>query len=107
MAIFAVNEGLDQITGDVSERVISLLEWQRGVRGVLAQITGETLLAKNESAIFRALHSTKEGLSRSALYKRIHGERFGLDLFKHALTNLTSVTKAVQEKGGKIFFSKE
>ena len=40
MMIFAVNKDLDQITGDATERVISLLEWQRGVRGVLAPITG-------------------------------------------------------------------
>ena len=76
-----------RITDDVMRRAIALGEYAWRTRLLCRPVAGKNDTSRLESMIEMQLKKTSP-LGRNQLYRKIHGQRYGLDYFKKALNNL-------------------
>lgn len=76
MQIMCISENKREITPDIVERVISLLEWQKNVREKFYPVSYGTKEAECEGKIMKVLRDKKR-MEKRDLYRAIHGERYG------------------------------
>lgn len=88
LILLAINEHRDQVTPDIAQKVISLLEWQLEVRKILDPIDCETLIAKIEGIIRRTLSSGP--LNKRQLERKCNSSRYGTYYWKIAMRDLTN-----------------
>lgn len=69
---------------EVIRRACAVANWQIVMRRKYKPLQGDTVWAMTESQIVRVLKEQKV-LTRGKLYKAIHGERVGFQVFGHAL----------------------
>jgi hypothetical protein len=97
MLLFAASEGNDCITLDIVDRVIETAEWEKKVRARYDPIDAESLVAKLEGMIRKAL--LQGPLKPRDLKRTIHAHRYGLFFFDCAIKNLGSSGEvAIDEK---------
>jgi len=105
MILFSINEGKAEVTPDIAERVVGLLEWQRGVRKEYDPIDAEGKIAKLEQLIRKGL--AKGPLDKRTLQRQLHYERFGLSAWNTAMKNLEDAGEIVYDPKGKLYERKE
>jgi hypothetical protein len=87
MGLLAVNEFLTEITPEIVQQAIDLMDWQLKIRKRHDPINADNIMAKMEERIRRVLG---EGpLSDRELKQKTHANRTGLNIFKNAVLNLT------------------
>ena len=101
MTLFVANEKSEQVTGDIAERVVSLLRWQEQVRRELDPIDAESKLARMEEAIRRAL--IREPLKERDLKLKVNYTRYGLQIWNMALRNLIAAGEITFDKQTKTY----
>lgn len=102
MMLLCVSEGKTSIDLDLVERVIRLMEWQKNVRTLHQPKEFDNQVAKLEDGIRRAgLEKIRWG--RTELYKKVHGERGGVERFKRALRSLEA-EKVLRCEGREVVF---
>lgn len=105
MILFCINEGAPEVTADIAERVVTLLEWQRRVREKHHPIDAEGTVARLEEAIRRAL--AKGPLTKRALQHKVHYERPGLSAWKAAIHNLMEAGEVVFDGRSRVYSKAE
>jgi len=90
MCILAINDGKDCIGSDIISRVIALCNWQLEVRKIYDPLDTDSIYAKVEDLIRRALNRCGS-LTVGRLRKVIHAERYGVRVFQYALSNLIEI----------------
>jgi len=88
MPLLALNEGETTVTRPIVEKVIEILDWQKGVREQLDPIDADNSIAIMEEKIRRVLKRGPLGLRE--LQKRTNAHRVGSFIFNKALSNLSS-----------------
>ncbi len=81
-------ERIVELGVDVIEKAIQKAEYELLIRRANQPVIGETNWVVCENHIIKILKVSSKPLTRSQLYKRIHGERHGIKVFKTALDNL-------------------
>ncbi|MCX5884612.1 MAG: hypothetical protein NT096_01645 [Proteobacteria bacterium] len=97
MILLTVNEMRSSISGDIAERVVTLLNWQLEVRRLCDPVDAEGGIARMEEMIRRTLR--RGDLRNRELQKAVHYERYGIFIFNSALNNLL--------RGKEVAFNKE
>jgi len=105
MILFSINEGKAEVTPDIAERVILLLEWQREVRKEYDPIDAEGKIAKLEQLIRKAL--SKGPLDKRTLQHQLHYERFGLSAWNTAIKNLEDAGEIAYYPKNKLYEKKQ
>jgi len=75
IVLLTINEHQNQVTADIVQKVIDLLSWQLEVRKLQDPIDAETLIAKIEGIIKRAL--IQGPLSKRELERKCNKSRYG------------------------------
>lgn len=86
LILLAINECQDQINADITQRVINLLDWQLEVRKELDPIDAETMIAKIEQIIKKALAS--KPLNKRDLERKCSAHRYGVFYWRFAIKEL-------------------
>jgi hypothetical protein len=86
MIIFAVNEGAGEIGQDIAERVVSLLRWQKEIRGEYDPVGSENAVARLEEQIRRILK--RQNRTSRELRQYANADRVGVYLYNAARENL-------------------
>lgn len=97
LILLAINGRQDRIIFDITLRVIALLDWQLKVRQELDPIDAETLFAKIEQAIMKAL--VQGPLSKRDLQRKSNASRFGIYYWNIALGTLIKEGKVKNLNG--------
>ena len=105
MLLFAINEDQSQVTADIAERVVTLLEWQRRVREEHDPIDAEGAVARTEQSIRRALANGP--LGQRALQHKVHYERAGLGVWRAAINNLRDAAEIVFDHRTRVYSKAE
>lgn len=101
MIVLSVNEGELNITPDIAERVIRLLQWQLEIRRECDPVDAETNIAKMEEMIRRAL--ARGPLEKRELQRRVHYNRYGLFIWNCATDNLLRAKELLYDHKTKIY----
>ncbi|MGD0276154.1 MAG: hypothetical protein ABSB79_08875 [Syntrophales bacterium] len=96
MILFCVNEGKTEITADIAERVISLLDWQLRVRQEYDPIDAEGKIARMEESIRKALVNSQ--MDKRQLQRSTHYNRYSTFVWKTAVKNLEDADEIVFDK---------
>lgn len=88
MILFCANENKTTVTGDIAERVLKVLEWQRKVRQENDVIDAYGNIARMEESIRRMIQKYPQGIPRRELQRAVHYNRYGLWVWNSALNNL-------------------
>jgi hypothetical protein len=101
MVLFCANENKAKVTPDITERVVSLLEWQYKVRKEYDPIDAEGKVARVEQNIRRVLNSGP--LRKRDLQRKVHYDRYGLFIFNAALQNLLEEREVAYDHKSKVY----
>ena len=105
MLLFALNEGGGEIDEDIAHRVVSLLRWQREVRGEYDPVGCESVVGKIEENIRRML-KTKNYTTRQ-LRQYSNADKYGLFYFNAAKENLLKAGDIKHDVKKDIWYSPE
>jgi len=101
MILLSIQEGQEEVTGDIAERVCSLLNWQLGVRQEHDPIDAENKIARMEEAIRRAL--VRGPISPRSLQRAVHYERAGIFAWNQAVGNLKAAKEILWDLKRKVY----
>jgi hypothetical protein len=101
LILLAINENRNEVTPDITQRVIDLLEWQLEIRKMLDPIDAETLIAKIEGVIKRAL--TQGPLSKRDLERKCNKSRYGTPYWDMAMKGLVKEGQVIWSKNNSTY----
>ena len=101
VALFAVSRGDDEISRDTVSRVVDLLDYQWAVRRMVQPVEAESLDAALAQHVLRVLVGAEDWVTRSALYRAVHAERYGPDCFARVLRGLGAIGHVERENEGR------
>jgi len=96
MILLAVNEMRSSISGDIVEKVVTLLNWQLEVRRTCDPVDAESNIARMEEMVRRSL--SRGPLQTRDLQRKVHYNRFGIFVYNSALNNLQRAKEVVFDK---------
>ncbi len=99
LQLYAVTSGARTLTVDLVSKVTAFLEYELILRDHADPYDAETLLARLEMTIMRALPLYPRSITLRDLKRAISAHRFGQDLTEQALRNLTKADEIVQTPG--------
>jgi hypothetical protein len=105
IVLLAINERQNRVTANIVQRVIDLLSWQLGVRKLLDPIDAETLIAKIEGVIKRAL--MQGPLSKRDLERKCNKSRYGQFYWDTAKNGLVKGNQLGWDENNDVYFFNE
>jgi hypothetical protein len=101
MILLAINEGLQEVTGAIAEKAVSLLRWEHDIRRECDPVEAETNIAKMEEMIRRKLAGGP--MEQRELQRRVHYNRYGLFVWRTAVENLLRAKEIFFDRKPKVY----
>jgi hypothetical protein len=101
MILLAINEGLQEVTGAIAEKTVSLLRWEHDIRRECDPVQAETNIAKMEEMIRRKLAGGS--MEQRELQRRVHYNRYGLFVWRTASENLLRAKEIYLDRKTKVY----
>lgn len=105
MALLAINDERQEVTAEIAEKVVSLLQWQHDIRRECDPVDAETNIAKMEEMIRRKLAGSP--LEQRELQRKVNYNRHGIYCWRTAVDNLLRAKELSIDRKTRVFMLTE